>query len=68
MAEEKKRSAGVSVGAGEGVKGRLVGHWEAGWGAGLPPDADPDAAAIRIYRRCGFAARERQLTFERLPA
>jgi GNAT superfamily N-acetyltransferase len=30
--------------------------------------AGPDAAAIRIYRRCGFAAQQRQLTFERLPA
>jgi len=30
--------------------------------------ADPDAAAIRIYRRGGFAAQQRQLTFERLPA
>ena len=30
--------------------------------------ADPAEAAIRVYRACGFADRESQLTFERPPA
>jgi GNAT superfamily N-acetyltransferase len=57
----------------QGLAGTLV--WRAGrygrdvLGAStLVIVADPADVAIRVYRACGFADREPQLTFERPPA